>query len=180
MRSKNVVTERDKCLIGAFSAFDLRLAADASDPLIATHRRVARLSALRIFPPARKHLLSPSEQAPEERDLRCRRRGRCHPGGESGWVSGRLCDLRMPAAMRRPSALPWMAVPFRNCACVQTEATVVNSGSSRRRIPGNGERHGRRRRRRSPARRWRPRPWRRFSANWRAERRSAGGSGLSF
>src|ERR1700728_4682960 len=69
MRSKNVVTERDKCLIGAFSAFDLRLAADASHPLIATHRRVARLSALRIFPSARKHLLPPSEQAQEERDL---------------------------------------------------------------------------------------------------------------
>ena len=69
MGSKNVVAERDKCLIGAFSAFDFRLAADASDPLISTHRRVASLSALCILPSARKHLLSPSEQAPEERDL---------------------------------------------------------------------------------------------------------------
>ena len=50
MGSNDVVAERDKCLIWAFSAFDLRLAADASDPLISTHRRIARLSALRHSP----------------------------------------------------------------------------------------------------------------------------------
>jgi hypothetical protein len=33
----------------------------------------------------------------------------------------------LPAAMRSPSALPLMAVPSRNCALVQTDATVVNS-----------------------------------------------------
>ena len=73
MGAKNVVAERDKCLIWALSAFDLRLSADASDPLIPTHRRIARLSAPCILPSARKHLLSPSEQAPEERDLLCGR-----------------------------------------------------------------------------------------------------------
>src|SRR5579871_4297452 len=33
----------------------------------------------------------------------------------------------LPAAMRRPSAWPLSAAPSRNCALVQTEATVVNS-----------------------------------------------------
>ena len=95
MGSKNVVTERDKCLIGAFSAFDFRLAADASDPLISTHRRVASLSAPCILPSARKHLLAPSEQVPEERDLLRSRCGRCHPGGGARGLPGRFPDLRM-------------------------------------------------------------------------------------
>jgi len=95
MGPKNVVAERDKCLIRAFSAFDFRLAADASDPLISTHRRVASLSAPCILPSARKHLLAPSEQVPEKRYLLRSRRGRCHPGGGARGLPGRFPDLRM-------------------------------------------------------------------------------------
>ena len=71
MGANDVVTERNECLIWALTAFDLWLSADSSDPLISTDRRVARLSAFRILPSARKYLLSSAEQAPEERNLLC-------------------------------------------------------------------------------------------------------------
>ena len=33
----------------------------------------------------------------------------------------------LPAAMRRPSVRPLIVMPSMNCACVQTDAIVVNS-----------------------------------------------------
>jgi hypothetical protein len=95
MGSKNVVAEQDKCLIGAFSAFDFWFAADASGPLIPTHGRVASLSASCILPSAREHLLAPSEQVPEERNLLRCRRGRCHSRDEARGLPRRFPDLRL-------------------------------------------------------------------------------------
>ena len=95
MGSNNVVAEQDKCLIGAFSAFDFWFAADASNPLIPTHGRVASLSASCILPSAWEHLLAPSEQVPEERNLLRCRRSRCHSGGEARGLPRRFPDLRL-------------------------------------------------------------------------------------
>jgi hypothetical protein len=71
MGANDVVTERNECLIWALTAFDLRLSADSSDPLISTDGRVTRFSAFRILPSTRKYLLPPAEQAAEERNLLC-------------------------------------------------------------------------------------------------------------
>ena len=65
MGANNVITERNEGLIWALTAFDLRLSADSSDPLIPTDRRVARFSAFRVLPSARKYLLPSAKQAPE-------------------------------------------------------------------------------------------------------------------
>jgi hypothetical protein len=71
MRSDDLITERDECLIWTLTASDLWLSADTSDPLIPTDRRIARFSALQILPSAGKYLLSSAEQAPEERNFVC-------------------------------------------------------------------------------------------------------------
>ena len=60
------------------SALDLRFATNAPDPLIAAHGRIARLTAVRVLPSARKYLFPSPEQAPKERDLVDGRRGHRH------------------------------------------------------------------------------------------------------
>jgi hypothetical protein len=82
MRSDDLITERDECLIWTLTASDLWLSADSSDPLIPTDRRIARFSALRILPSAGKYLLSSAEQAPEERNFVCGWRGCRHTRAE--------------------------------------------------------------------------------------------------
>jgi len=71
MGANDVDPEWDECLIWALTAFDLRLSADPSDPLIPTDRRVARFSAFWILPSAGKYIFPPAEQASEDRDLLC-------------------------------------------------------------------------------------------------------------
>lgn len=75
MRTNDIIAGRDECLIWAFSALDLRLAANSSDPLVPAHGRIARLPRLRVFPSPREHILAPTKQAPKQRDLRRSRRG---------------------------------------------------------------------------------------------------------
>lgn len=94
MRTEDIVPHRDECLVWAFSAFDLRLSANASDPLISAHRRVTRLPRFRVFPPARKHILSPAEKASEQRNLFGSRRRGSHARDGLWRETGRLDRLR--------------------------------------------------------------------------------------
>jgi hypothetical protein len=109
MRTDNVVTDGDECLVWALPALRLRLSADAPDPFVPTHGRVARLPCFWIFPPARRYILAPAKQAPEKRDLRGSRRG--HRDGSNG--TGRLsCLIRLRALKRTQSLGDFRAFPI--------------------------------------------------------------------
>ena len=75
MRADDIVLDRDKSLVGARSTLDPRLFANVPDPFVAAHRCIAGLPGLLVFPTARQDVRPPTEQAPEQRDLRVRRRG---------------------------------------------------------------------------------------------------------
>ena len=65
----DVVGDRDEGLMGAFPAFDLRLAAYPLNPFVGARGRIARLGGLLVLPAEREHVGSACEQAPKQRDL---------------------------------------------------------------------------------------------------------------
>lgn len=72
--ANDVVSDRKEPTVGTFSAFDARLLADATNPLVGTGGRVtgsARFSALKS---PGVHVVAASEQRPEQGDLRFGRR----------------------------------------------------------------------------------------------------------
>jgi hypothetical protein len=90
MRTENIIANSNERLVWAFTTLDLWLAAHASDPLVTARGRIACFSGYAVLPSARKHIVSPSEQAPEERDLFCRGRRRSRTAGGEKGLLGRL------------------------------------------------------------------------------------------
>ena len=70
MGPEGVIAERDEGLIWALPALDLRLSANASNPLVPAQRRITCIAGLWIFPSARQDIFPAAEQVPEQRDLR--------------------------------------------------------------------------------------------------------------
>ena len=69
MARYDVIAYRDERLLGAYTAFDLWLAANPTNPLIRTRRRVPGTAVLAIFPTERKDVLATREQLPKKCDL---------------------------------------------------------------------------------------------------------------
>lgn len=70
----DIVGERKESTIGTLSAFDARLLADASDPLVGTGGRVAGFAGLAALESPRVHVVAASEERSKEGDLCLRRR----------------------------------------------------------------------------------------------------------
>ncbi len=101
----HIVRDGDECLVWAFPAFHLWLAAYPSHPFISAGERIARSSSLPVFPADGKYVLTTYKQSTEERDL-IRRRG----GGGYGWRVRRRrrqtidADKRLLLALKRREA----------------------------------------------------------------------------
>ena len=77
MASHNLIGDRHECLVRAVAALDPRLLADAANPFVVARGRVARLTGLRVFPPAGEDVVATPKERTKQGDLfgigECRR-----------------------------------------------------------------------------------------------------------
>ena len=72
--ANDVVCDRKEPTVGTFSAFDARLLAEASNPLVGTCGRVPRPASRAALESPRVHVVAASEERPKKGDLHLRRR----------------------------------------------------------------------------------------------------------
>ena len=80
MPADYVVGNGQKPLMRTISAFDARLFANPSDPLVGAHRRIAGFAGLAALKAARIDIVTSTKKRPEECDLNVRRREMIHVG----------------------------------------------------------------------------------------------------
>src|ERR687898_918660 len=74
MPANDIVSDRKESTVGTFSAFDARLLAHATNPLVGTGGSVTRPARLAALASTRVHVVTASEERPKQGDLRLRRR----------------------------------------------------------------------------------------------------------
>ncbi len=86
MPADHVISDREEPTMGAVGAFDARLLANATDPLvsISARGRIAAPACLAALEAARVHVDAAAEQRPEQRDL-CLGRGRVGDRAQIHW-----------------------------------------------------------------------------------------------
>ena len=97
--SDDIVSDRQKSLMQALTAFDPRFLADAANPLVTTGGLVASPSGFPTFKPARINILAASKKGSEQFDLGLSRIVLCN--NRSRRSSGRVMILGRKINLRR-------------------------------------------------------------------------------